>query len=55
MTSDSTENQIRLEGNLAMITIIPNYHPMLVHFTVALITTSLGTFILAKLLTPWKQ
>jgi len=30
--------------------IIPNYHPMLVHFTVALITTSLGTLILGWLL-----
>tara|TARA_R110000868_G_scaffold340212_1_gene600882 strand:- start:11797 stop:12327 length:531 start_codon:yes stop_codon:yes gene_type:complete len=30
--------------------IIPNYHPVLVHFTIALITTSLGTLILGWLL-----
>lgn len=34
--------------------IIPNYHPMLVHFTIALITTSFGTLILGWLFRPWK-
>jgi len=38
-----------------MIEIIPNYHPMLVHFTIALITTSLGTLVLGWIFTPWKK
>lgn len=35
--------------------IIPNYHPMLVHFTIALVATSLGTLILGWLLVRWKS
>ena len=38
-----------------MIEIIPNYHPMLVHFTIALITTSLGMAILSFVLSPWDK
>ncbi|HAT65557.1 MAG TPA: hypothetical protein DCS66_13325, partial [Flavobacteriaceae bacterium] len=38
-----------------MIEIIPNYHPMLVHFTIALITTSLVMFILSFVLSPWDK
>lgn len=34
--------------------IIPNYHPLFVHFTIALITTSLVTLILGWIFTPWK-
>jgi len=33
-----------------MIEIIPNWHPIFVHFTVALISTAIGFFLLAKLL-----
>ncbi len=33
-----------------MIEIIPNLHPIFVHFTVALISTAIGFFLLAKLL-----
>ncbi len=33
-----------------MIEIIPNWHPIFVHFTVALLSTSLGLFILATVL-----
>lgn len=33
-----------------MIEIIPNWHPIFVHFTVALISTAVGFFLLAKLL-----
>lgn len=38
-----------------MALIIPNYHPIIVHFTIALISTSFGTLILARFLTRWKQ
>jgi len=38
-----------------MIEIIPNYHPILVHFTIALITTSLGMVILSFILSPWEK
>jgi uncharacterized membrane protein len=33
-----------------MIEIIPNFHPIFVHFTVALLTIAIGFFLLAKLL-----
>lgn len=33
-----------------MIEIIPNWHPIFVHFTVALLSTSLGLFVLATIL-----
>lgn len=33
-----------------MIEIIPNWHPILVHFTIALLSTSVGLFLLAALL-----
>ncbi len=32
---------------------IPNYHPFFVHFTIGLIITSFGTFILAQILKSW--
>lgn len=35
--------------------IIPNVHPILVHFTIALITTSLGTLILSWLCRGWEK
>lgn len=33
-----------------MIEIIPNWHPILVHFTIALLSTSVGLFVLATIL-----
>ena len=33
-----------------MIEIIPNWHPLFVHFTVALLSVSVGLFMLARLL-----
>jgi len=30
--------------------VIPNYHPMMVHFTIALVVTSFGTLILSYVL-----
>ena len=38
-----------------MIEIIPNYHPLFVHFTISMITISLGMLILGWLLISWKD
>lgn len=35
--------------------IIPNYHPIFVHFTIALIVVSLGSFIFSWILTKFKK
>ncbi|TPW11251.1 MAG: hypothetical protein FD130_2016, partial [Halothiobacillaceae bacterium] len=37
-----------------MVEIIPNWHPLFVHFTVALISVSGGLFVLTKLVTNWR-
>lgn len=37
-----------------MIEIIPNWHPMFVHFSVALLATSVVLFVLTKLATHWR-
>ncbi len=37
-----------------MVEIIPNWHPIFVHFTVALISISVVLFVLTKLVTNWR-
>lgn len=37
-----------------MLEIIPNYHPIMLHFTIALMAKSFATFVLAWLLARWE-
>lgn len=38
-----------------MIEILPNWHPLFVHFSIALLTVSVVLFVLSKLITNWRM